>query len=220
MAPNAIVAIAKACKKYIGQKYGRLTIDEYIPGQFSPRIRARAICHCDCVTQNFSVQIYYLISKQTKSCGCWHDEAARINSTTHDMSGSPECRAWYSMRERCLSPFSASWFRYGGAGITIHERWMKFENFYEDLGPKPSPIHSLDRYPNPFGNYEPGNARWATPKEQARNRRNSFLLTLGDKTQCAAAWEDELGIKASILYKRKKRGWSDERALTTPVRIQ
>lgn len=90
----------------------------------------------------------------------------------HAPDGKPsrEYRSWLSMKQRCLNPNYPQRETYAGRGITICERWMQFENFLADMGPRP-PGMTLDRYPDQAGNYEPGNCRWATPKEQAANRR-------------------------------------------------
>jgi hypothetical protein len=73
---------------------------------------------------------------------------------------------------RCQNPKSSSWKNYGGRGIKVCERWLKFENFLADMGTRPLG-HSIDRYPDFNGNYEPGNCRWATTKQQSLNKRNS-----------------------------------------------
>jgi hypothetical protein len=88
----------------------------------------------------------------------------------HGMTGTPEHRAWLDMRKRCVNPRNKKFKHYGGRGIRVCERWDSFANFYADLGPRPSPLHSLDRIDND-GNYESGNCRWATRSEQRRNQR-------------------------------------------------
>src|SRR5262245_9255007 len=88
------------------------------------------------------------------------------------MKRSPELNSWYGMKNRCSNPKSSAWSNYGGRGIAVCQRWAEsFNNFLADMGPKPSPKHSIDRYPNNDGNYEPGNCRWATQAEQRANQR-------------------------------------------------
>lgn len=90
---------------------------------------------------------------------------------THGMSRTPIYESWKAMRKRCLNPNAPKYRLYGGRGITICERWDYFENFREDMGERPIGL-SLDRIDND-GNYEPGNCRWATQKEQQNNRSNN-----------------------------------------------
>lgn len=99
----------------------------------------------------------------------------------HGQSRTPEFRAWWDMRQRCLNPNVASYANYGGRGIRVCDRWNDFSAFRADMGCRPSPAHSLDRIDND-GNYEPGNCRWATRSEQQRNKRayRSEALPRGD----------------------------------------
>lgn len=115
--------------------------------------------------------------------------------------------SWQGMIQRCENTNHHSYHQYGGRGIKVCERWRKsFDAFLTDMGPRPSQKHSIDRYPNQDGDYEPGNCRWATMKEQQNNRRNNRLLTLGERTQTMAQWAEELGITIYALFQRLHRG--------------
>jgi len=105
-----------------------------------------------------------------------------------------------------------AWASYGGRGITVCARWDSYENFRADVGPRPSPAHTLDRIDNDRG-YEPGNVRWATPVEQARNRRGNVRLTLNGITRTVVEWAAMLALGKSTIRYRLKRGWPVERAL-------
>jgi hypothetical protein len=126
-----------------------------------------------------------------------------------------EYRSWSGMLTRCRNPRSNDWMLYGGRGITVCEAWLAFEGFYADMGPKPSPRHSLDRIDGD-GNYEPGNCRWATPKQQARNwKRRNVRYELNGDTRTEAEWCELLGISKNTL-KERISNWGITRALTTP----
>ena len=89
---------------------------------------------------------------------------------------SPEYRAWQSIKDRCTNPRTKKWHLWGGAGVRMHAAWLNDPAaFMTYVGPRPSPQHSIDRYPDHNGNYEPGNVRWATAVEQGRNRRDTKL---------------------------------------------
>lgn len=128
-------------------------------------------------------------------------------------------RCWKLMKSRCNNKNVPAYVRYGGAGITVCKRWNNsFRNFREDVGLPPTMIHTLDRYPNNKGNYEPGNCRWATKSEQACNRKTTVLLTLNGKTMPMKKWAAEIGISHKILWARLNHlGWSVEKTLTTPI---
>lgn len=135
--------------------------------------------------------------------------------TTHGMSRTPEHRAWAKMKERCFNPNNKDWHIYGGRGITVCERWRNsFEAFFEDMGLKPSPRHSLDRYPDQDGNYEPGNVRWATARQQALNLRVNRLVTVNGETLPLKEACRRLGIadRYKAVHRRMKKGATFEEA--------
>ena len=127
---------------------------------------------------------------------------------------STEYNIWMGMLDRCRRKTFKQWRDYGGRGVTVCERWESFELFLEDMGRRPSPKHSLDRYPNKNGNYGPDNCRWATTVEQCNNKRNNVLITFRGKTQTVELWCEELGIKKSTVWARLWKGWDIESALT------
>lgn len=127
-------------------------------------------------------------------------------------SRSPTYRSWKSMWRRCVVPTEANYARYGGMGIHVCDRWKEYQNFLADMGGRPTGT-TLDRI-DPLGWYEPQNCRWATPTEQARNRRHNRLLTFGGKTMCVSAWGAALGLSPSLIRQRLDRdGMSVARAL-------
>jgi len=133
---------------------------------------------------------------------------------------SPEWRIYNAMKTRCLNPNSSRYKDYGGRGITICDRWLNgdgslsgVECFIQDLGPRPSKKHSLDREDND-GNYAPGNCKWATVKEQNRNSRNNRMVTVkGQKMILIEAVERFSSAKYQTVVMRIHRGWSDEDAI-------
>jgi hypothetical protein len=127
---------------------------------------------------------------------------------------------WRGMIQRCTNPKDAAFAYYGGRGIRVCDRWKKsLQDFVSDVGFPPTPKHELDRI-DKDGDYAPGNCRWATHKENMRNARHNHLITFRGKTQCRAAWAEELGIPPNRIRDRLyKLGWSIERALTEPPEI-
>lgn len=124
---------------------------------------------------------------------------------------------WKRMIERCCNPKDTNYARYGGRGITVCARWRESSSaFFDDMGPKPSPDLTLDRIDND-GPYEPANCRWATRREQTRNKRTNVRLTHNGRTQCVVDWAREHGLDPKTLASRLKMGWSMERALSTPA---
>jgi len=136
----------------------------------------------------------------------------------HGMSDRAEFHIWQGMLARCCVSTNRAYRLYGGRGITVCDRWLSsFENFYADMGPRPSPKHSIDRIDND-GNYEPGNCRWTTQKVQCNNRSGNRLLTYKGETKTMQQWADIHNIPYNTLLARiVNYGWAIERALETPV---
>jgi len=132
----------------------------------------------------------------------------------HSQHGTPEYVAWDHMKSRCTNPGHKQYESYGGRGITVCDRWADFAAFYEDMGPRPTELHTLDRRDNDRG-YSKENCRWATRTEQNRNHRANRMISYQGKTQCVAAWAQELGVADSVIRVRLARGWDTERILTT-----
>ena len=119
---------------------------------------------------------------------------------------------------RCKYPSHTSWKWYGAKGITVDPRWLSFETFLEDMGNPPFPSATIERKDN-LKPYSKENCIWATPKEQANNNCKTVFLTHNGKTQCSAAWAKEVGLDQERINERKRRGWTDEEAITTPHRF-
>jgi hypothetical protein len=146
----------------------------------------------------------------------------RTQSRTHgDTIGgaSPEYRAWRGAKTRCYNVLDKAFPEWGGRGITMCDRWRdSFEHFLADVGRRPSAKHSLDRFPDNNGNYEPGNTRWTTQKEQMRNTRTTSMLTYHGETMPLREWAERTNIPFTTLFHRVHRAkWSAERALTEPI---
>jgi hypothetical protein len=167
----------------------------------------------DCQKTRQLVRSGEMKTRRCNSC------AKKGNRVTHGMSETRTYRIWCSMYTRCNYQKNVSYKNYGGRGITICERWRSFENFFADMGHPPSDKHSIDRVNND-GNYEPSNCRWATPNEQAGNSRNAIRLTFGGLTFSISEWSRRTGLKRATINARIEKGWSAERALTTPARGQ
>jgi hypothetical protein len=195
-----------------GQRFGRLLVIDRAPSR-PPRAGAVWRCRCICggTKDVFSHDLIVGAKRgQDISCGC--------SKRTHGRTDTNEYFVWTGMLARCLNPSNKSYFRYGGRGIAVCARWREsFENFFADMGERPSQRHTLDRIDND-GPYSPENCRWATHSEQARNRRSTRRLTHQGTTQSVTDWSEQVGIQAGTILARLRKGWAVDRALTAPHR--
>ena len=192
-----------------GNVYGKLTVLGYSGKSKSGDSLWQ--CRCECGTVKTVARGDLRKSYGgTKSCGCGR-------SSAYGMCNSPEYTSWKGMKRRCYSRKDPWYHLYGGRGITVCDRWRhSFASFFDDMGPKPFPEASVDRIDNE-GHYTPENCRWASKAEQSQNSRKARMLTCNGETMCLRAWARRLGIMHSTIRTRLKRGWSVERALTTPA---
>lgn len=192
-------------RKYFMQpdeRYARLRFKEAVPGL---RGHARyGVFVCDCGTVK-EISIPNVALGKTRSCGCLAEETKRDRSKTHGLSRTPEYPVWARMITRCTNPKASRYANYGGRGIVVCERWRSFENFYADMGCKPSADHSIERI-DVDGNYEPHNVRWATKREQHWNKSTSLFVEYQGQRKCVAEWSEITGIPYATFIQRLRRG--------------
>lgn len=152
-----------------GQKFGRLTAIKPTEKRCGHCIGWE--CHCDCGNRCIVGSAMLRIGN-TQSCGCLHKEGLAKRNTKHGMSRTKMYWTWGDMVSRCKNLQHHAYKNYGGRGISVCDRWLKFENFLKDMGEKPNPMLTLERINND-NNYEPKNCKWATRKEQRNNQRDS-----------------------------------------------
>lgn len=176
-------------------------------------------CECDCGTV-FTARSRFLRSGKTQSCGCLMRDRVSERFTTHGMYLSNEYIVWAAAKQRCTNPKSPIFHHYGGRGITMCDRWLEsFPAFFADMGPRPSPKHTIERRDNESG-YCPENCVWATMSEQMSNTRRTRILDYDGKQLPLCEWAEIMGIDPMNLRSRLQSGWSVERALTTPVKTK
>lgn len=206
--------MARKTEDLTGQKFGRLTAI----GGYD---RSTGITYwdfqCDCGNIK-SIPARSVKNGAISSCGCLKSDVMRERNTSHGHSGrtgrSMVYSVWSAMVARCTNPNVPQWGDYGGRGIAVCDRWLRFENFLEDMG-EPEKGMSIDRIDNSKG-YCKENCRWATPKEQVGNRRNTLFLTVNGRTKTLAGWAEELGVDYDRMLQRKLKGWSDEDCVSVP----
>lgn len=180
------------------QTFGILTVIDRAENSPAGKVRWNCRCRCGKVIPVLSSN---LTRSHTTSCGC---------DRQHKLTGMPEYRVWCGMRQRCNDKNHPSYRRHGSRGIKVCDRWNDFRLFLADMGPRPSPDHTIERKDND-GNYEPGNCRWATWDEQAANRSSNRWITISGVTKLMSHWADEFGLHPATLKTRIDSGWPPER---------
>lgn len=199
-----------------GKRFGRLVVLERAES-VNGRTMWKCKCDCgvECVKESYSLKI-----GDTRSCGCLHKDIIKITSKKHGLSKHPLYKRYLKIKERCYNPNNKSYKDYGGRGIKMCDEWLNdfvaFYNWAMENGYEKG--LEIDRIDNNKG-YSPDNCRFVDRTIQANNRRTSHYLTLNGQTKTIANWSKEIHIDHSVIEQRvNKLGWSDEKALTTPVR--
>lgn len=199
-----------------GQTFHRLTVLGLIRFRILSTGKRQPMWLCECICGNYTqVWTGFLRNGNIKSCGCLRIDVP--NALKHGMRHTSEYNSYAHAKARCNNPNNDDFFNYGGRGIEF--RFNSFEEFYAEVGDRLSPLYSVNRINN-NGHYEKGNIEWALDEPQANNKRNNRLLTCYGREQTLARWCREMKIDHSLVSYRLKLGWSDEKALTTPVRKQ
>lgn len=205
-------------KDISGKKFGKLTAIKRVGSD--KRNISVWLCKCDCGNEK-EVSMSSLRPYHNPSCGC---NASRKTMgqrfRTHGKTKTAEHNTWLKMKERCYYPNSKNYQGWGSRGIKICDRWLNsFENFFADMGKRPSSKHSIDRYPNNDGDYEPGNCRWATMSEQRRNQGDALIVEYKSIKKPLANWCEELGLRYQMIWRRIQRGYSIVDAFEKRARV-
>lgn len=199
----------------VGATFGYWTVVD-VPAP-TKKYEYRATCMCRCGTVR-SVSRGSLVSGGTLSCGCLVGERNKERAT-HGHSGSEEYKIWTGLLTRCYNSSHESYLNYGAKGVEVCDSWRNsFAAFFADMGPRPSPLHSVDRVKNHLG-YSPDNCKWSTPVAQANNKTNNITLIIGGEADTLPNWCRRYDRSYITIYQRLfKFGWSPEKALTTPTK--
>jgi hypothetical protein len=197
----------------IGRKFGYLTVLAVIGSNGNGQ--SINYVKCDCGVEKNVLAVNLRLGR-TKSCGCMSKKMISDFNTIHGYARKGDHKSeytiWVNMVRRCANRED---MRYGGKGITVCERWLEFKNFIDDMGPKPSPKHTIDRKESSLGYYLE-NCRWATLKEQAMNLRHTKVHVINGISDSIGGWCKQSGISRATYLSRVKSGWSAE--LSTPKR--
>lgn len=191
-------------KDLTGMRFGRLIAVKIVGSAGS---HMRWLCECDCGRSKI-ISSPQLIRGVTRSCGCLQTDTF----TTHSLSKHRLYLAWYDMMRRCENTNHKNYCDYGGRGIRVCKIWHDVSNFVKDMDDSYKPGLSIERIDNNDG-YKKSNCKWATKKEQQRNRRNSMFYTINGVTKQLCEWIDESNVNKNTVKNRLHRGFSITQAL-------
>lgn len=193
-----------------GLRFGRLLVIRRAENDIAGR--TMWLCKCDCGNEKIVYGSH--LKNGVKSCGCYRKE----KTTTHGGKGTRVHRIWENMKARCYNHNNTAYRRYGGRGIAICAEWKTFDKFRDwAMSSGYSDELTIDRI-DPDGNYCPENCRWVTNKVQQNNLTTNHMLQYNGLNLSIAQWAEKCGIPYTTLLGRISRGWSVEKALTTPVK--
>lgn len=202
----------------VGQRFGLWTVIApfFVKGA---RKYKHVVACCDCGNIR-DVNWYSLVTGRSTRClSC----ALTTHGSTISRAPTPEYVAWGNMLQRCYNPKNNNYSRYGALGVTVCDRWNprkggSFENFLKDVGPRPTRTHQLDKEAGVPGGteYGPGTTQWSTKRQNNRNKRTNVIIEYNNQKLSLIEWAETTGISYRALQHRFARGWTIERALTTP----
>lgn len=195
-------------KDYSGERFGRLTALRLVERRDNND--HIWLFRCDCGAE-VDRGIRLVKSGHTSSCGCLFREMVVERNTSHGLSGTKTYRVWKNMRARCSTPTDSDYADYGGRGIKVCDEWEDYPAFLADMGECPEGM-SLDRVDVNKG-YSADNCRWATAKQQARNKRSNHFISAFGETRTLAEWAEKYGLESSLIRYRIKAGWPTEDAV-------
>ncbi len=194
-----------------GRTYNRLTVLKYIGS-------STWLCKCSC-GNTCQARSYAIRKNIVVSCGCYKAEKAKEFHTTHGHSSkrTPTYQVWDGVIQRCTNKKNQAYKNYGGRGIRVSGKWLKFENFLKDMGEKPTTKHSIERIDN-NGGYESQNCKWILLSKQHINKRTNFMITYKQIAMPLSEWAKKYNIHPSTLRNRIVRSrWPIDKSLTLPL---
>jgi hypothetical protein len=200
-------------KDLTGRKFGKLSVVSFYKTMRRKTTPTNTIAYWNVVCDCGNTKTVDTRSLQNSiSCGCVRLQKLLSMAVKHGRCNTPEHRSWNHMKDRCLNPKSDGYYLYGAKGIEVCDRWLDFENFFADMGVKPTLRHSIDRIDSK-GNYEPSNCRWATPKEQANNRKQAsirnlarnYLIWKASNTQSVSSLSQIFNLSEDAIYYTLKK---------------